>query len=192
MPDDITVITSRRYPGSAGYYATIGLMAGSAVVLSGAIIVYFNDLSNPELFGDISGSFELAMLSLMPYMISAAVAAITAIGIVNILPLMRMTESIESLQLRLRDMAGGDLASRVRIEANLPQLRRLSRELNYTAGDLGRRIAELKVINRQQWELLQGVRAAGENENHEAVLMMVEQMENNWQKIAAIEEQFRT
>ncbi len=192
MPDDITVITSRRYPGSAGLYPTIGLMAGSAVVLSGAVIVYFNDILNPELYGDISGSFELALLTLMPYMISAAVAAITAIGIVNILPFMRLSESIESLQLRLRDMAGGDLASKVRIESSLPQLRRLSRELNYTSGDLGRRIAELKVINRQQWDTLQGVREAGENENHEAVLIMVEQMEKNWQKIAAIEEQFTT
>jgi methyl-accepting chemotaxis protein len=192
MSDDTTVLTSRRYPGAAGFYPTIGLMAGSAVALSAAIIVYFNDLSDPELFGDISGSFELALLTLMPYMISAAVAAITAIGIVNILPLIRISESLEALQLRLRQMAVGDLASRVRIEANLPQLRRLSRELNYTSGDLGRRIAEWKVINRQQWEILQGVRAAGENQNHEAVLLMVEQMEKNWQKIAAIEERFTT
>jgi hypothetical protein len=64
--------------------------------------------------------------------------------------------------------------------------------LNYTAGDLGRRIAEWKVINRQQWEILQLVRAAGESENHETVLLLVEQMEKNWRKIAAIEEHFIT
>ena len=192
MSDDTTVLTNRSYPGAAGLYPTIGLMAGSAVALSAAVIVYSNDIFNPELLGEISGSFELALLTLMPYMISAAVAAITAIGIVNILPLTRMSESIESIQLRLREMAVGDLASRVRIEANLPQLRRLSRELNYTSGDLGRRIAEWKVINRQQWEILQGVRTAGKKENHEAVLMLVEQMEKNWQRIAAIEERFTT
>ncbi|MDH3891819.1 MAG: hypothetical protein OEV49_12105 [candidate division Zixibacteria bacterium] len=192
MSDDTTVITTRRYPGAAGFYPTIGLMAGSAVALSAAVIVYFNDIFDTDALATIGSSFELALVTLMPYMISAAVAAITAIGIVNIVPLMRISESIESLQLRLREMAVGNLASRVRIEANLPQLRRLSRELNYTSGDLGRRIAEWKVVNRQQWEILQGVRTAGENQNHEAVLMMVEQMERNWQKIAAIEEQFST
>jgi methyl-accepting chemotaxis protein len=103
-----------------------------------------------------------------------------------------MSDSLDVLQNHVRKMAMGDLASRVRIESNNPQLGRLSRELNYTAGDLGRRIAEWKVINRQQWELLQSVRAAGESENHDRVLVLVEQMEKNWRKIAAIEEQFIT
>jgi hypothetical protein len=192
MSDDPTVLTNRRYPGSAGFYPTIGLMAGSGVILSAAIIVYFNNLFDPNVVGNISGSFELAIVTLMPYMISAAVSAITAIGIVNILPMLRMSESIELLQVRLREMAVGNLASTVRIEGNLPQLRRLSRELNFASGDLGRRIAELKIINRQQWEILQSVRTAGENQNYEAVLLMVNQMENNWKKIVTIEEKFIT
>lgn len=192
MTEDITIVTSRRYPGSSGFYPTIGLMASSAIILSAAIIVYFNDLYNPELVGEMRGSFELALVTLMPYMIAAAVSAITAIGIINILPMLHMSESIEAIQLRIRSMAVGDLASRVQIESNLPQLRRLSRELNYTTGDLGRRIAELKVINRQQWDILQGVREAGESQNFEAVLMMVGQMEKNWQKIVGIEETFTT
>ncbi len=192
MSDETTVITSRQSSSPGRIYYTIGLMAVSAVTLSAAVIIYFNDLSNPDLLSEIGSSLELAFVTLMPYMISAAVAAITAIGIVNILPLLRINESIESIRNGLRNMAVGDLSSRIRIEANLPQLRRLSRELNYTSGDLGRKIAEWKLINRQQWDILQGIRAAGENHNDETVLMLVEQMEKNWEKIAAIEEQFKT
>ena len=192
MSEDLTVRTHQPYPGGAGFYPTIWLMAVSAVALSAAVIIYFNDLFDESLLSDVSGSFQIAILTLIPYMISAAVAAITAIGIVNIYPLIRISDSLDVLQNHVRDMAMGDLASRVRVESNNPQLRRLSRELNYTAGDLGRRIAEWKVINRQQWELLQSVRAAGESENHDQVLLLVEQMEKNWRKIAAIEEQFIT
>jgi len=192
MTDDLTIRTQQPYPGAAGFYPTIGLMAGSAVAVSAAVIIFFNDLFDVETLGRVRDSFQVAVLTLVPYMISAAVAAITAIGIVNILPLTRMSEPLDMLQVRVREMAVGDLASRVNIEANHPQLRRLSRELNYTAGDLGRRIAEWKVVNRQQWEVLQSMRAAGESENNEAVLLLVEQMEKNWQKIAAIEEQFIT
>ena len=192
MSEDLTVRTHQPYPGDAGFYPTIGLMAISAVALSAAVIIYFNDLFDESLLSEVGDSFQVAILSLIPYMISAAVAAITAIGIVNIYPLIRITDSLDVLQNHVREIAMGDLASRVRIEANHPQLRRLSRELNYTAGDLGRRIAELKVINRQQWEILQSVRAAGESENHDEVLSLVEQMEKNWRKIAAIEEQFIT
>ena len=192
MSEDLTVRTHQPYPGGAGCYPTIGLMAVSAVALSAAVIIYFNDVFDESLLSEVGGSFRIAILTLMPYMISAAVAAITAIGIVNIYPLIRISDSLDVLQNHVRDMEVGDLASRVRIEARLPQLRRLSRELNCTAGDLGRRIAEWKVINRQQWEILQSVRAAGESENHEEVLLLVEQMEKNWRKIAAIEEHFIT
>ncbi len=192
MSEDLTVRTHQPYPGDTGFYPTIGLMAVSAVALSAAVIIYFNDLFDESLVSEVGGSFQIAILTLIPYMISAAVAAITAIGIVNIYPLIRISDSLDVLQNHVREMAVGDLVSRVRIESNNPQLRRLSRELNYTAGDLGRRIAEWKVINRQQWELLQSVRAAGESENHDQVLVLVEQMEKNWRKIAAIEEQFIT
>ena len=192
MSEDLTVRTHQPYPGATGFYPTIWLMAVSAVALSAAVIIYFNDLFDESLLSEVGGSFQIAILTLMPYMISAAVAAITAIGIVNIYPLIQISDSLDVLQNHVREMAVGDLASRVRIEAKHPQLRRLSRELNYTAGDLGCRIAEWKVINRQQWEILQSVRAAGESENHEEVLLLVEQMEKNWRKIAAIEEQFIT
>jgi len=192
MSDDLTTRSQLPYPGSTRFYPTIGLMAGSAVAVSAAVIIFFNDLFDAELLGRMGDSFQIAVLTMVPYMISAAVAAITAIGIVNIIPMTRVSESLDGLQERVRQMALGDMASRVGVEGKHQQVRRLARELNYTANDLGRRIAEWKMINRQQWDLLQSVRSTCQGQKDEAVILLVAQMEKNWQKIAAIEEQFTT
>ncbi len=177
---------------SGRFYGVIALMATSATILSGAIIFYFNHTVNSETIASISNSVQLAAVTLMPYMISAAVAAITAIGIVTILPLTRLPNRLQSFQDRLAGLAAGDLASRIRIEGDHEQIKALSREMNSAIGELGNRVAQLKLINRQQWDLLESIRYQAGRKDTEAVLMHVGQMEKNWEKIAVIEERLVT
>ena len=177
---------------SPRFYVTTSLMAISAVVLSGAVIVYFNQAFDRESFAHASSSIELAAVTLMPYMISAAVAAITAIGITTILPLMRVSGSLVVLQDRLAEMGCGDLASRIKVDGGSEQVRLLVRELNGATAGVANQIAGWKIINRRQWDLLETVRrAVAENDCREA-LSAVEQMQTNWEKIAAIEERLIT
>jgi len=167
-------------------------MAFSAVVLSGAVIACFDRALDRELLADASSSVELAAVTLMPYMISAAVAAITAIGITTILPLMRVSRSLTVLQDRLAEMACGDLASRINVNDGSEHVRLLARELNRATAGVANQITGWKIINRQQWDLLETVRRAVAENDCRKALLAVEQIQANWEKIAAIEERLIT
>ena len=52
--------------------------------------------------------------------------------------------------------------------------------------------AKLKIINRQQWNLLELIRQASLNDDSEFALKMIEKMEENWYKIAEIESKLKT
>ncbi|MEA3296482.1 MAG: hypothetical protein U9R56_01295 [candidate division Zixibacteria bacterium] len=173
-------------------YVTMGLMAISAVLLSASIVVYFNRAFDQELLTNVRSSVELAAITLMPYMISAAVAAITAVGIVTILPHIRTSRSLRELEDRLREMACGDLSSILTVNDDSQQIRLLTRELNSAIGRVSERIAGLKIVNRRQWDLLESIRQAAMEQNCDDVLFSVEQMENNWKRIADIEKQLIT
>ncbi len=182
----------RRSFRSPRFYVTTSLMAFSAVVLSGAVIACFDRALDRELLADASSSVELAAVTLMPYMISAAVAAITAIGITTILPLMRVSRSLTVLQDRLAEMACGDLASRINVNDGSEHVRLLARELNRATAGVANQITGWKIINRQQWDLLETVRRAVAENDCRKALLAVEQIQANWEKIAAIEERLIT
>ncbi len=173
-------------------YAKVGLMSLSTVVLSGATIMYFNTIISADHLTNVSNKLVIAAITLMPYMISAAVAAITAISITTLLPLLRVYRSMQPVKERLRMMAAGDLASRVPIANNSHQMVDVLNELNNTVITLGHEIAQWKLINRQQWDMLQSVRQAASANDASQVLLFVEQMEKNWGKIAEIEERLLT
>jgi len=173
-------------------YAKVGLMSMSTLILSAATIMFFNSTISTDQIANVSNTLEMAAMTLMPYMISAAVAAITAISITTLLPLLRVYRSIQPLQERLRLMAAGDLASKVTGIDNSPQLRSVLNDLNNTITTLGNDIAQWKLINRQQWNILQSIRQTATSDNNAQVLLFVEQMEQNWGKIAEIEERLLT
>jgi hypothetical protein len=48
-------------------------------------------------------------------------------------------------------------------------------------------VSKLKVMNRQQWDLLQAIRQSAVAGDCGSVLCHVDQMEKNWDKVAAVE-----
>jgi hypothetical protein len=140
----------------------------------------------------VCNKLELAALTLMPYMISAAVAAITAIGITTVLPLLRIYRSIQPVQERLHHMAAGDLSSRIQSVRGSSQYCSIANDLNNVISELGHNIAQWKIINRNQWELLQSVRLVAVDLDDKQLLTYLDKMEENWAKIAEIEERLIT
>jgi len=172
-------------------YSIAGFMGFSAVFISGVIIIWFNNALSPNQWSGFYNQFGLAAITLMPYMISAVVAAITAIGIMNILPTARVVEPTEKILQRVQNLGNGDFSSTLKLKGN-SQLMGLAQELNNTVAGINSSITDLKIINRQQWGLLCEIRMWAENHDCETVLVYVREMEKHWDKIADIEEKFKT
>lgn len=166
-------------------YRSIAFMCLAAVAASAGVISYFNRA--PVGFAEVDpNSFQLVASTLMPYMISAVIAAITAIGVVTILPTARLEGPANRLATGLREVADGDLTTRVRLESDEP-LSELASELNRAVGHLNTQISEWKLLNRQQWGVLCRIRSAVEHGDSQRALYHVAEMEVNWDRIAEIE-----
>ena len=124
-------------------------------------------------------------------MISAVVAAMTAVAIITILTTARSIDPSDRILERLRELNSGDLASRLSVNGD-GQLKEIANELNQAVTSLGHQVSTLKVVNRQQWNSLCGVRESIERGNSEAALSFIEEMEKNWTKIAEIEKKLTT
>ncbi len=173
-------------------YRRLFFMTGATIILSASTIIYFNSIFTEDRLARVGSAFELAALTLMPYMISAVVAAITAIAVIALLPVLRGAGSAKKIQMRLREMAAGDLSGTVPSSETRGHLGSIVTELNQTVGELGRHIAQWKVVNRQQWHILQAIRQAAESGDGKEVLNQVGKMEKNWEKIVMIEERLVT
>ena len=169
-------------------YRTAVFMGLAAVMASAAIITYYNRTVTDLLAADSSGGFDLAAMTLMPYLVSAVIAAITAIGVLTILPATKMAAPAEQVVFRLRDISDGDLTARIRLGGDDP-MKEVGIAFNTAAANLGDRIAHWKVVNRQQWGVLCRIRQAVEENDAEQALRFVAEMEQNWDRIAEIEQQ---
>ncbi len=89
-------------------------------------------------------------------------------------------------------MADGNLSNRVRIDAGPDILKDIAHELNASVNNLSSQFAQLKIINRQQWDLLQGIRIQAIKDDDQLVMSYVMKMEDNWRRIAEIENRIRT
>lgn len=177
--------------GKQRMYKTMVLMASTAVIISAAIIFYFNQATFADSPVEFSGRAQLVTSMLLPYLISAGIAAMTAIGILTMLPSVRAFDPAQVLLYRLRDLGMGNLQSTVKI-GNDHQLKALATELNAAVTSLGHNLTQLKVANRQQWKVLCEIRTAAIGGKCEEVVQRVEEMERNWAKIAEIEERLIT
>lgn len=176
--------------GKLQLYKSIIFMAASALFVSASVIIYFNQSTSGEVTEGLSSRLYLFSTTITPYLISAAVAAMTAIGILAILPSARIYDPAQTLLLRLRELRHGDLSSKVALTH--PQLKVIASELNEAVGTLGSQLTSLKVLNRQQWEVLGRIRAAAEMHGCQEVMSHIEEMERNWAKIAEVEERLIT
>lgn len=176
---------------SRSYYS-LGLMAAAALVVSGAVITFFDrNVRTEELVGFCS-TVELAAITLMPYMISAAVAAVTAVGIMLVWPWLKLPSAANAIEWRLREMAVGDLAARLKVATRNEHMARLARELNGAIAELSNTVARWKLVDRAQWDYLEAIRLAAERGDLDEVKRNVELVQNNFDKIAEIHQRLVT
>jgi methyl-accepting chemotaxis protein len=167
-------------------YKLLTLMAGSAILISAAVILWFDQANSRASTDGIAEGLVLVAQTLMPYLISAAVAALTAIAILTVLPALRIVEPAQAVAVRLRQLREGDLCSPLRVPVQT-HLSLVASELNETVSTLGQQLAHLKLINRRQWDHLQHARAAVADNDPSQALEHIARMEKNWDKIAEIE-----
>jgi len=172
-------------------YWTVAFLLVSAIAASATIIYYYNESALGEVATGVSSRLEMAVLTLMPYAISAIIAAITAIAVTTILPVTRSIQPGRDLVERLQEMEAGDLATKLRISGN-HQLREIVAEMNLATQSVGAMVTQIKVMNRRQWGVLCRIRLALEEGKPEEALRSVGEMERNWDKMAEIEDRLIT
>jgi hypothetical protein len=96
------------------------------------------------------------------------------------------------VQERLHRLAEGDLVTPVTVTRLDMQMKGIAHELNRSIGHLGKSLAELKVINRQQWDYLESIRVSLERGEINSAMTALQIMEKNWQRIAEIEQRMET
>jgi methyl-accepting chemotaxis protein len=169
-------------------YRRAAFMGLSAVMASAAIITIYNHTVGGLLSSSSRAGMELAVVTMMPYMIAAVIGMLTAFGVMAILPSAKVAAPAEQIVHRLRDVSDGDLTVRVRLESDDP-LKEVGAAFNAAATSMSDRVAHWKVINRQQWGALCMIRQAIEEGDRERALHHVSEMEQNWDRIAEIEQQ---
>jgi len=173
-------------------YTKLTLMAAAALTVSGAMIVLSSQQPVEQVGPDVYGRLAVSAELLLPYMISAAVSAITAIAILTVLPMGRAYHKLEVIRLRMQALASGDLSTRLQISTDSPEVRLMAGDLNTTVSALGNQIAQWKIINRQQWDILEHIRHAAARGDTEGVMRYVDRMSKNWERIAEIEQNLVT
>lgn len=171
-------------------YRAIGMMGITAVVLSGAVIVFVNGLTSYDVWDNVLGQMELVAVSMMPYMISAVIAAITSIAIVTLLPFFNVLGIMTSVHHRLHLLSNGDLCSKIPTGKGSHQ--EIALTLNDAVDKLASRVSQMKAINRKQWDLLEMIRMSAQKDDLVRALEIIDEMEENWVKVAKVEDQLIT
>ncbi len=171
-------------------FRTIGILGFSAIALSAVVIAYFNGLFYNEGLADVMGQLELLTTSIMPYLISAVIASITAVSINTIIPFFKILSIQAKVQNRLELLAKGDLCSK--IPAGRGQAAIVAHTLNDAVDSLASRVSQIKAVNRKQWDLAESIRMAAKKGDCNIVLQAIDQMEENWTRVAKIESQLTT
>lgn len=172
-------------------YRSLAVMALGAISVSAAVIYAFQYLASREQFAATFNQVELMVMTLIPYMISAVIAALTAMGMMTMFADFRQVAPTEKIIERLRDATKGNLATRLK-PAGEPHLREIASEVNMCLGYIGSNVSALKLANRQQWGVLCRIRLAVESQDYDEAIRQVALMEQNWDKIADLEQQLIT
>jgi methyl-accepting chemotaxis protein len=173
-------------------YRRLAVISAAAFVASVAIILYRPLFPANEQVDFVCSSLVIAADTLLPYMISAVVAAITVVAVLTVVPLGRTFDNLDMIRERIHALAGGDLSTRLHVSTDTPELKMLAADVNLTVSFLGDHVAQWKIINRQQWDILEHLRQSAAKGDPDAVLKYVERMQKNWERIAEIEEKLST
>lgn len=194
MDEDTLIIrnTARHRLGEKSPLSSLAIMSLSTLFVSGVIIVFFESTVAEGQWVGVPDKLSMAAVALMPYMISAVVSATTAVGIMMVWPWLKMPSALNTIQIRLREMAMGDLASRIGISDNGEASVGLAREINATVGELGNLIARWKLLDRGQWDLLESVRLAAAKGDTETIIRQVDLLQENFEKIGQMHEKIVT
>jgi len=122
----------------------------------------------------------------------AILVVIRAVRDPAFLPWIRLPDAVHTVQARFREMAAGDLASRIQIQGDGVHARQLARELNCALGDLSAMIARWKLLDRAQWDLVETVRIAAERKDLDEVTRQIKLMEKNFEKIGEVHQELIT
>lgn len=174
------------------FMGRIGFIAFSAIFTSAIVISFYNNKTSVEDLKLFGNALEVASLTLIPYMVSAVIAAITVLCIMHIVPVARNHEVAREICERLRMVSNGDLTGETVIKQSEKYMDDIVYEMNYSISHLNHTISKMKIINRQQWDILQTIKNSTISNNTKMVLDMIDKMEENWKKIAEIEETIRT
>ncbi len=170
----------------------ISFLTGTAILLSVGIIWFHNTvLFNAEIYA-LYSEVELAGITFMPYMISGAISALVALYIMHYIPTMKSKESSHQIAVRIRSLGEGDLVTFARINSENQEINEIARELSTTVGQWNSQMSQMKIINRQQWDLLQEIKQAATRNDSVKILLHLEKIEENWSKTAEIEELIQT
>ena len=107
--------------------------------------------------------------------------------IMNILPTTRMAAPVHQVVARLKEIGDGDLTARIRMDGEDP-LKDVGNAFNGAMSSLADQVAHWKIVNRQQWGVLCRIRQAVEEKDEEQALRFIAEMEQNWDRIAEIEQ----
>ena len=175
----------------SAFYRRATVLLVATVIICATLIVHYTDWQAGSFMAQFSSMVDVGINTLLPYMISAVIAAITAIAIMAMVPAKPAPDPSAFIAKRLRGLVDGDLSSAVpvRVEGNL---REVSYELNRAVTSLNSQVSKLKVLNRQQWQSLCEIRTAVEGYDYSAALRHIENMEQNWTRIAEIEKSLMT
>jgi hypothetical protein len=174
------------------FIGRIGFIAISAILTSAVVIIFYNNNTSEANLNHFGNALEIAALTLMPYMISAVIAAITVLCILNIAPTVRNQEVARQICDRLRTFSKGDLTGETVVKQSEKYMDDIVYEMNYSISNLNNTISKMKIINRQQWDILQTIKNSTSSNNTKMVMDMIDKMEENWIKIAELEETIKT
>ncbi len=170
----------------------VGFLSLAAVLLSVGIIWFHNRVLFNDQIYVLYSQVELAGITFMPYLISGAIAGLTALYLLHYIPAEKSKLPSHQIAARIRKLGEGDLVTFTRIYSENQEVNDIARELSFAVAQLNSQMAQMKIINRQQWGLVQEIKVSASKSDSEATLLHIEKIEENWIKTAEIEELIKT
>lgn len=174
------------------YLGRISVVGFAGISLALAIIYFFNQMVPRQMIYDVYGSAAFKAVTITPYLLATVVIAITVVAIISLIPLLKSRQQVQMLADRLHQLGEGDLVSKTKVTQANGMMKEIARELGFSIGELNHSMAQLKIINRQQWNYLQEIRHLASIGDCARAAILISKMEDNWVKIAEIEDRYQT